>query len=123
MIDTAYEDKLAGDIKVKFWERKSAEWNREMSKTQTEIDGHQKASLDYVRTGIQILELANKAYDLYLAQNNFERRKLLNILLLNCSFYHGTLYPTYRKPFDILAKGLRNRLMRGRRDLNSRPPA
>ena len=123
MIDTAYEDKLAGDITLEFWERKSAEWNREMSKIQTEIDGHQKASLDYVKTGVQILELANKAYDLYLAQNNFERRKLLNILLLNCSFYHGTLYPTYRKPFDILAKGLRTQLMRGRRDLNSRPLA
>jgi site-specific DNA recombinase len=123
MIDAAYEDKLAGDITPEFWERKSTEWNWEMSKIQTEIDDHQKASMDYVKTGVQILELANKAYNLYLAQNNFERRRLLNILLLNCSFYHGTLYPTYRKPFDILAKGYPNRLMRGRRDLNSRPLA
>ena len=123
MIDRAYEDKLAGEISAEFWERKSAKWNDEMSRIQAEIERHQKASMDYVQTGVQILELANKAYDLYLAQNNHERRKLLNVLLLNCAFYRGTLYPTYRKPFDILAKGPRKRSMRGRRDLNSRPPA
>ena len=123
MIDRAYEDKLVGGISVEFWERKSAEWNEEMSRIQVEIERHQKASTNYVQTGVQILELANGAYDLYLAQNNHERRKLLNILLLNCAFYRGTLYPTYRKPFDILAKGPRNRLKRGRRELNSRPLA
>jgi site-specific DNA recombinase len=123
MIDGAYEDKLAGDIPLELWERKSAEWNDEMSKIQAEIEKHQNASMDYVTTGVQILELANKAYDLYLAQNNFERRKLLNILLLNCTFYRGSLCPTYRKPFDILAKGSQNSLKRGRRDLNSRPLA
>jgi site-specific DNA recombinase len=123
MIDKAYEDKLVGDISVELWERKSTEWDGEMSKIQAEIEKHRNASMDYVKTGVQILELAKKAYDLYLAQNNLERRKLLNILLLNCTFYRGTLYPTYRKPFDILAKGSPNRLKRGRRDLNSRPPA
>ena len=37
MVDTAYDDKLAGDITVEFWERKSAEWNREMSKIQAKL--------------------------------------------------------------------------------------
>ena len=123
MIDRAYEDKLTGAIPLELWERKSAEWNDEMSNIQAEIERHQNASMDYVATGVQILELAKKAYDLYLAQNNFERRKLLNILLLNCTFYRGILCPVYRKPFDILAKGLQNSSMRGRRELNSRPLA
>ena len=122
-LDKGYEDKLSGKISAELWERKSAEWNEEMSRAQVEITKHQSASMSYVQTGIQILELANRAYDLYLAQNNFERRRLLDILLSNCTFYQGTLYPTYRKPFDILAKGLQNQSMRGRRDSNSRPPA
>ena len=112
MIDEAYEDKLTGDISGELWERKSAEWNGEMSKIQAEIEKHQRAGMDHVSTGVQILELANKFYDLYLAQSNFERLKLLNILLLNCTFFRGTLCPTYRKPFDILAKGSQNRLKR-----------
>jgi site-specific DNA recombinase len=122
-LDKGYEDKLSGRISAEFWERKATEWNEEMSRVQVAIAKHQTASMSYVQTGIQILELANRAYGLYLAQNNFERRRLLDILLSNCTFYQGTLYPTYRKPFDILAKGLQNQSMRGRRDSNSRPPA
>jgi hypothetical protein len=112
MIDKSYEDKLAGDISLELGERKSTEWNDEISKIRAEIEKYRNASMDYVTTGVQILELARRAYDLYLAQNNFERRELLNILLLNCTFYRGTLCPTYRKPFDILAKGTQTQLMR-----------
>jgi len=115
-LDKTYENKLSGRISAELWERKSTEWDAEMSRVQVEIAKHQAASISYVQTGVQILELANRAYDLYLAQNNFERRKLLDILLSNCTFYQATLYPTYRKPFDILAKGLQNQSMRGRRD-------
>lgn len=31
--------------------------------------------------------------------------KLIRILTSNCTLLNGTPYPTYRKPFDIIAKG------------------
>ena len=123
LMDRAYEDKLTGKISADFWERKSKEWDSEMLDIQHEIKTHQNANLSYYQTGAQILELANKAYDLYLQQTAHEQRKLLNTILSNCTFYRGTLYPTYRKPFDILAKGLQIQSKRGRRDSNSRPSA
>jgi hypothetical protein len=54
--------------------------------------------LNVVRT----LELANKAYFLYLKQEPAEKAKLLKLVLLNCAIDATTVYPTYRKPFDVI---------------------
>jgi hypothetical protein len=61
----------------------------------------------YERTGLRILELAQTAYFLSVAQNPLEQAGLLTTLLSNCTFDRGTLCPTYRKPFDLFAKGLK----------------
>jgi len=105
LLDRAYEDKLSGKISESMWERKSAEWESELIDIQQKIRAHESANTNYYKTGVAILELANSAYDMYLRQNREEQRKLLNTLLSNCTFYRGTLCPTYNKPFDILAKG------------------
>jgi hypothetical protein len=68
------------------------------------IKAHESANINYYETSSEILELANRAYDLYLRQNTQEQRALLNTLLSNCAFYRGTVCPTYKKPFDILAR-------------------
>ena len=57
---------------------------------------------DRVLDGIRILELANKAYFLYLKQTPAEKAKLLRIVLSNCSVDAVNVYPTYRKPFDLI---------------------
>jgi DNA invertase Pin-like site-specific DNA recombinase len=105
MMDRAYEDKLNGKVPEQLWERKSVEWNNDLVNIQFQIKSHESANLEYCKTGVEILELANQAYDMYLQQSCKEQRKLLNIILSNCTFDRGTLCPTYNKPFDILAKG------------------
>ncbi len=50
----------------------------------------------------KILELANKAYFLYLRQPPAEKAKLLKMVLSNCAIDAISLYPTYRKPFDLI---------------------
>ena len=113
LIDRAYEDKLSGKISDDLWERKSAAWEDEMMDVRHKIKAHESANVNYYQTGSEILELANQAYDMYLEQNRQEQRKLLVALLSNCTFYRGTLCPTYKKPFDILAKGSEYQSMRG----------
>ncbi|PKK82271.1 MAG: recombinase family protein, partial [candidate division Zixibacteria bacterium HGW-Zixibacteria-1] len=105
MLDRAYEDKLNGTISAEMWKRKSTDWENKLVDIQSEINSHQNANSNFYQTGLQILELANSAYDMYLQKNKEEKRYLLDILLSNCTFYRGTLCPTYKKPFDILAKG------------------
>lgn len=51
---------------------------------------------------VRILELANKAYFLYVRQNPEEQGKLLKTVLSNCKIDATSLYPTYRKPFDLI---------------------
>lgn len=113
LIDKAYEDKLSGTISEEFWERKSLEWHNELTQVVGEIESHNNADFNYFETGVKILELANQAYNLYLRQTRAEQRKLLNIMLSNCTFFRGTLYPTYKKPFDILAKRAQFKSKRG----------
>ena len=69
----------------------------------------------------KILELANKAYFLYVKQNHAERAKLLKMVLSNCGIDAVSLYPTYRKPFDLIFQKVKTEEWRARRDSNTRP--
>jgi hypothetical protein len=51
--------------------------------------------------GVRILELANKAYFLYLRQNSEAKARLLKTVLSNCAIDAANVYPTYRKLFDL----------------------
>jgi hypothetical protein len=68
------------------------------------MERHERASDLYEATGLQILELAQNVYSLYVTENPQEPARLVKTLLSNCTFDRGTLCPTYRKPFDLFAK-------------------
>jgi site-specific DNA recombinase len=101
-IDQAYLDKLDGRISEAFWEAKSAEWNEDQQRTLAALETLKRPSQDGVQNGLRILELANKAYFLYLRQPPSEKAKLLRIVLSNCKVDALSVYPTYRKPFDLI---------------------
>ena len=122
-VDAAYEDRLDGAISDEYWERRSREWHSRQFELQAAIERHQKAGEHYLDSGVKILRLAERAYSLWLLQPQDEKRKLLDILLLNCTFDGERLWGTYAKPFCWLAEGPVRSVWRGRRDLNPRPPA
>ena len=101
-IDQSYVDKLDGMISENLWLRKSSEWQQEEQQILLALNGLEEATPDRALTASRIIELANKAYFLYLRQNPAEQGKLLKIVLSNCSIDGTSLYPTYRKPFDLI---------------------
>jgi site-specific DNA recombinase len=101
-IEQAYLDKLDGKISEAFWVAKSSEWNQEEQQILMALDGLERQSPDRLLDGVRILELANKAYFLYLKQPPAEKAKLLRIVLSNCKIDASSLDPTYRKPFDLI---------------------
>jgi len=105
-LDRIYIDKLDEVVTTEFYQEKTNEWKNEQNNILVNINKHKDANTNYFEKGIKILELAQKAYSTYLEQNNTAKRNLLNILLSNCTLNDGNLYPIYRKPFDLLAKGL-----------------
>ena len=122
-IDAAYSDKLDGKIAEEFWQRKQADWRREELRIKSLISGlEEDKSAERLLKMQRILELAQNAYFLYLTRKPAEQAELLKNVLLNCSIDSVTLYPTYRKPFDMIFKRAKLNEWSGREDLNLRPP-
>lgn len=120
-LDKSYEDRLDGIIDEPYWRDVSAKWRAEQGRILEQIERHQDADRSYVDQGIKILKLAQHAYSQYVRQNADEKRILLDFVLSNCTFDGVTLYPTYRKPFDLIAEGIKMQFKLPRLDSNQRP--
>ncbi len=122
-MDQAYSDKLDGTITDEFWKRKSAEWREEEARILSQLAEPQTApNPETVLSVERTLELANRAYFLYLTRKPAEQAELLRKVLLNCGIDGANLYPTYRRPFDLICNRAKNQEWSGREDLNLRPP-
>ena len=123
-MDRAYDDKLSGTIDEAFWQRKMNDWRAEEQQIQMALDGFKQANNgDRLLDAKRILELANKAHFLYLTQNPAEQARSLKLVLLNCEIDELSVYPTYRKPFDLIFQRVKTEEWSGRADLNCRPLA
>ena len=122
-LDQAYLDKLDGKITEEFWNRKSVEWQSEEQQVLLALKSAEQPKSERMLDAMRTLELANKAYFLYLKQEPAEKAKLLKMVLSNCEIDSANVYPTYRKPFDLIFQHAKNEGWRARRDSNSRPSA
>jgi site-specific DNA recombinase len=88
------------------------------------LDGIVHGVSDDVALNAQnVLELANKAYFLYVTQDSAEKAKLLRMLCWNFSVDDASVTPAYRYPFDAIFKRAKTNEWSGRRDSNPRPSA
>jgi hypothetical protein len=53
----------------------------------------------------KMLGLAKQAENLYKSQVPTEQRRMLELVLSNCTFDRRSVCPTYAKPFDLIVKG------------------
>jgi site-specific DNA recombinase len=120
-IEQAYLDKLDGKISEEFWAARNGEWQEEANGIALALSALQTANPDRLLTANRILELANKAYSLYLTRNAGEQGKLLRMVLSNCATDGVSLYPEYRRPFDLIFARAKAEEWCARRDSNSRP--
>ncbi len=122
--DRAYKDKLDGKISEEFWQRNRDEWHAEKVRLESRIsDTDSSKSGARLLDAQRIIELAKSAYSLYLMRNPSEKAELLKKVLLNCRIDGVSLYPAYRKPFDMICKRVKSEEWSGRADLNCRPLA
>ncbi len=63
----------------------------------------------------RVFELSQTLTEKWLTSDVFEKRRILEIVFLNCTLDDVTLCPTIRKPFDVLAEGLISKNSRGDR--------
>jgi site-specific DNA recombinase len=118
-LDAAYDDKLNGAISREFWDRKQREWQSEEQRLRSLLsDVNAQKFEDRLLDMYRILELAQAAHSLYLTRKPEEQGELLKKIVLNCAIDATTLYPTYRKPFDLIARRAKTSEWSGREDLN-----
>lgn len=117
-LDQAYLDKLDSKITEEFWKAKSEEWSNEIENISVKLNAHETSNINYYEDGVRILELAKKAYSLYKSATGEEKRKLLNLVLSNCYLEGKNLRPDYKKPFDIIRKGVESKEKLPREDSN-----
>ena len=103
-IHAMYVDKLDGLVAAAFFGRMSNQWREEQNRCLSEIERLQAADRSYLDEGVQLLELACNAQRLFARQEPREKRRLLNLLLSNCTWEDGEVVATFRQPFDLLAE-------------------
>ncbi|ESZ05711.1 resolvase [Mesorhizobium sp. L2C089B000] len=103
-LNAMYLDKLDGRIDNAFYDRMSAQWRVEQTRLMREIERHGEAQESYMDDGIQLLELARNASQMFTHQAPNEKKRLLNLVLSNCEWNRGEVRAMFRQPFDLLAQ-------------------
>jgi site-specific DNA recombinase len=114
-MDQAYQDKLDAKITEEFWDRRMREWSEDEQRILEALGGLEQPAPQQLLTAQRTLELAHKAYSLYLTRNPREQAQLLQIVLLNCAIDGTSISPTYKKPFDLIFQRAKKQDGRGER--------
>ncbi|MEQ1941303.1 recombinase family protein [Mesorhizobium sp. VNQ89] len=103
-LDAMYVDKLEGRVEEAQFARLSNQWQREQVEVLREAQGHRDALKTSENEGVKLLEFAHEALATFSDQNPEQRRRLLKIVLSNCTWDDGKVEVTFRQPFDLLIK-------------------
>ncbi len=117
-----YLDKLDGTISETFWLERHNQWSMELMNLQSSIEAFEKSNTSYLANGINILNLLLNIENTYLLSNINEKKRILNMVLQNCTLKGRKLCYEYKKPFNLFAEGLNLNDNLGRKDSNLRMP-
>jgi site-specific DNA recombinase len=99
-IDQSYLDKLDKKIDEDFWMTQNRKWLSEKEDLSIKLVSFQKADASYLEHVGLIIELAKKASRLFKQADTSQKRKLVKMLVSNCSLKDGKLDLELKSPFD-----------------------
>lgn len=102
--DKVYIDKIDLKISEDFWKRKSDEIIANQNNLLEAIELHKKANRNYCEGGNRLLELANRAYELYVQQSAEEKREFINYMVSNSTLSGQKLSVELKEPFSGFAE-------------------
>lgn len=114
----AFQEKIDGSINEKFFRSVFNEYQNQLDALKFSLNNLSATNDRNIDTARKTIELSHQAERLYLSANTHQKRRLINSVLSNCQLNGVTLCHTYKKPFDIFAKGLESDNMRRGRDSN-----
>jgi len=108
-IDQLYQDRLDRKISDGFWQEKHNTCLAELTTVTEKLDRLKIERDDSFEHKLGALELTQQIYPLYVMKPPHEKKELLKVLLSNCTLDAVTPVPTYRSPFDLIAKAVKNK--------------
>jgi site-specific DNA recombinase len=108
-IDMLLEDRFQGKIPEDLCYQKVNQFRSRQASLREQIELFEKPGDNVVPdNATRTIELANKAYDIYLKQDAYKKGTLLKIVQSNSSWDGVSVCPTYRKPFDVIAESVKS---------------
>ena len=105
--------RLADDIDQETFARKSTEIRDRLASIKLQIDALDRSHDETAELASKVFELSQTLRQQWLTADYDAKRRILEIVCLNCTLDGVTLVPQIRKPFDVLAEGLVSEKSRG----------
>lgn len=105
-LETVYDDKLDEKITEDFYQKKFSQYTNEKEEILSTLKKYDGANKKYYELGSNVLELAQRAKEIYLNENrtNEDKRVLLGLVFSNLTINADKLTVSYNKGFEILSK-------------------
>ena len=107
--------RIVDDIDQATFARKSTELRDRLAAIKLRLDVVDRTHDETADLAAKVLELSQTLRQQWLTADYSAKRRILEIVLLNCRLDDVNLVPQIRKPFDVLAEGLVSEKSRGDR--------
>ena len=98
--------RLGDDIDQETYARKSTELRDRLASIKLQLDAVDRSHDELAELASKVFELSQTLREKWVTADYDAKRRILEIVCLNCTLDGITLCPTMRKPFDVLAEGL-----------------
>jgi site-specific DNA recombinase len=105
--------RLAEDIDQETFARKHTEMRDRLASIKLQLDVLDRSHDETAELAAKVFELSQTLRQQWLTADYAAKRRILEIVFLNCRLEDVNLVPTMRKPFDVLAEGLLLKNSRG----------
>lgn len=105
--------RLLEEIDADTFASKARELRDEEAELKLEMERCSRSRHEIIDLAIKAFELSQSLRERWLTADYAAKRRILEILCLNCSLVDASLIVSMRKPFDLLAKGLFSKDSRG----------
>ena len=95
--------------------RKNTELRDRLARIKLQLDVLDRSHDETSELALKVFELSQTLRQQWLTADYASKRRILEIVFLNCRLDDATLVPAIRKPFDVLAEGLVSSQSRGDR--------
>lgn len=101
--DRLLEMRLAGEVEADLFAKKQAELRDRLGNLKLQLEPLDRSHDETVDLAAKVFELSQTLRQQWLTADYAAKRRILEIVFLNCRLDDATLVPTIRKPFDVLA--------------------